>query len=83
MKGAEKEKFAERDAEREDSKKGLDDLLEQGRKIMEEWTTGAKSLNETEKSLEDLLSIGRRTRLDRFHVKDWKDSYTVLRAHST
>ena len=79
MKGAEKEKFAERDAEREDSKKGLDDLLEQGRKIMEDWSAGAKSLNETEKSLEDLLSIGRRTRLDRFHVKDWKDSYTVLR----
>ena len=80
MKGAEKEKFAERDAEREESKKSLDDLLEQGKKIMEDWASGAKSLNETEKLLDELQTVGKRTRLDRFHVKDWKDGLVALRA---
>jgi len=80
LKGAEKEKFAERDAEREESKKSLDTLLEQGNQIMADWTSGAKSLNETEKLLDELQTQGKRTRLDRLHLKDWKDGLVALKA---
>ena len=80
LKGAEKEKYAERDAEREESKKLLDGLVEQGKKLVDDWKSGEKNLADTEKQFDELQSQARRTRLDRFHVKDWKDQVTLLRA---
>jgi hypothetical protein len=79
LKGAEKEKYAERDAEIEESKKLLEGLVAQGTAIIDEWKGGNKTIQEAEKQLEELQGQARRTRLDRHHVKEWKDRFVSLR----